>query len=89
MITELVTFKLPAAATREDVFEKFARTAEKWRQNPDLVRKYYLFDAMSGVAGGVYLWRTRADAIASSAAAIANASILTKCSHRSANPMTT
>jgi len=62
MIVELVTFKLPATTTREEVFEKFARTADTWRQNPDLVRKYYLFDAVNGVAGGVYLWRARADA---------------------------
>lgn len=48
--------------TREEVFEKFARTAETWRQNPDLVRKYYLFDAANGVAASVYLWRARADA---------------------------
>lgn len=60
MITELVTFKLPPGATREGVFANFEKTAEGWLKNPDLVRKYYLFDAVKGVAGGVYLWKERA-----------------------------
>jgi hypothetical protein len=33
-----------------------------WRENPDLIRKYYLFDAKSGVTGGVYLWKEKAHA---------------------------
>ena len=31
-------------------------------QNPDLIRKNYLFDAGKGVAGGVYLWTGKAHA---------------------------
>ena len=62
MTTELVTFKLPSDATRETVFEKFEKTAENWLRNADLVRKYYLFDPVTGVAGGVYLWKERAHA---------------------------
>ena len=62
MITELVTFKLPAGATRESVFANFEKTAEGWLKNPDLVRKYYLFDPVLSVAGGVYLWKERAHA---------------------------
>lgn len=57
MITEIVTIKLPDKATREDVFQKFEKTAAIWRDNPDLIRKYYLFDADKSVVGGVYLWK--------------------------------
>ncbi len=62
MITEIVTFKVRTGATREEVFSKYETTAPKWRANPDLVRKNYLFDAEAGIAGGVYLWRERAHA---------------------------
>jgi len=62
MITEIVTFKLPLGSTREDAFDAFEKTAPGWADNPDLIRKNYLFDAEQGVAGGVYLWRERAHA---------------------------
>ena len=62
MITEIVTFKLPAGTSREAVLSNYEKTAPGWAANPDLVRKYYVFDAERGVAGGVYLWRARADA---------------------------
>ena len=42
------------------MFAKFETTASKWKENPDLLRKNYLFDPVEGVAGGVYLWRERA-----------------------------
>lgn len=62
MITEIVTFKLPAGMTREKVQANFEKTAPVWGQNPDLLVKYYLYDEEKGVAGGVYLWREKADA---------------------------
>lgn len=62
MITEIVTFRLPEGATREEVFRNFETTAPTWQQNPDLIRKHYLYDAENGVAGGVYLWKARAHA---------------------------
>ena len=62
VITEIVTFKLPDGSTREDVFANFDKTAPVWRDNPELIRKCYLFDGESGVAGGVYLWKERAHA---------------------------
>jgi len=62
MITEIVTFKLPEGSKREDVLANFEMTASVWSQNPDLIRKNYLFDADDNVAGGVYLWRTKAHA---------------------------
>jgi hypothetical protein len=62
MITEIVTFKLPEGSTRAEAFANFEKTAPMWGDNPDLVRKYYLFDAEKGIAGGVYLWREKAHA---------------------------
>ena len=62
MITEIVTFKLPQGSKREDVLANFETTASVWGQNPDLIRKNYLFDAENNVAGGVYLWREKAHA---------------------------
>ena len=62
MITEVVTFKIPAGTTRAEHFENSARTALGWGENPDLIRKYYLLDLEKGIAGGVYLWKEKAHA---------------------------
>ena len=63
MITEIVTFKLPVGSKREDIFTAFDKTATIWSENPDLVRKNYLYDAEAGVAGGVYLCKEKAHAL--------------------------
>ena len=63
MITEIVTFKLPADSKREEVLAAFDKTAPVWGQNPDLIRKNYLYDAEAGIAGGVYLWKEKAHAL--------------------------
>jgi hypothetical protein len=57
MITEIIIFDLPEGMTREEVVANYRRSAPNWRSNPDLIRKNYLYDAESGKAGGVYLWR--------------------------------
>lgn len=62
MITEIVTFKLPVGISREEVVARFRASAPRWRDNPDLIRKNYLYDAATGTGGGVYLWRDRASA---------------------------
>lgn len=62
MITEIVTFDLPKGTTRAQAVTMFETSVPRWRANPALVRKYYLFDADTGVGGGVYLWPARADA---------------------------
>ena len=56
MITEIVTFPLPKDMTRAKVIALFETTVPRWKANPDLVRKYYLYDDDAGVGGGVYLW---------------------------------
>ena len=62
MITEIVIIKLPEGTTREETIASFEKTAPTWRENPDLIRKNYLFDAEKGIAGGVYLWKEMANA---------------------------
>lgn len=62
MITEIVTFALPAGISREEVVESFEDTAPRWKANPDLIRKNFIVDVERGTAGGVYLWKQRADA---------------------------
>jgi len=56
MITEVITFKLPKGMTRDQLVANFRQTAPKWHENPDLIRKNYLYDAANGLGGGVYLW---------------------------------
>jgi hypothetical protein len=62
MITAIVNFKLPADIDAKQAAELFKGSAPKYRGMKGLVRKYYLFDDKSRIGGGVYLWKTRADA---------------------------
>ncbi len=62
MITAIVNFKLPADIDARKAAELFKGSAPKYRGMKGLVRKYYLFDGKSRIGGGVYLWKTRADA---------------------------
>ena len=62
MITAIVEFKLPAPVTATQAKEIFLSTAPKYRDMPGLIRKYYVVSEDGAKAGGVYLWRTRADA---------------------------
>ena len=61
MITEIVTFKLPEGMTREQLVANFQQTAPMWHENPDLIRKNYLYDSVNRLGGGVYLWKTLDD----------------------------
>src|SRR5436305_11333879 len=60
MITAVVRFKLPADVTLASATELFKGSAPKYQNLPGLVRKYYLYG--EGMGGGVYLWKSRADA---------------------------
>ena len=62
MITALVQFRLPQPVSREQAREFFSASAPNYRDVPGLVRKYYLLSEDGTSAGGVYLWRSRADA---------------------------
>ena len=62
MITVIVQFRLPKPLSREKAKELFLSSAPKYRQVPGLVRKYYLLSEDGTASGGVYLFKTRADA---------------------------
>jgi hypothetical protein len=57
MISEVVTFKLRAGMTRAEVVAMYRKTSSIWRNNPDCIRKCYLFDGEKHLGGGAYLWK--------------------------------
>jgi hypothetical protein len=57
MITEVITFKLRAGMTREEVVAAYRKTAPIWRANADCIRKSYLYDGERHLGGGAYLWK--------------------------------
>lgn len=62
MITVIVEFKLPEPITRDQARETFLSTASKYQGMPGLVRKYYFLSQDGSKAGGIYLWKSKADA---------------------------
>ncbi len=62
MITEIVLFDLPAGITRDEMIAQFRDSIPRWQQNPDMIRKYMIFDLKAGKGGGVYLWNSVEDA---------------------------
>lgn len=62
MITTITTFQLPKPITPEEAKKIFLSTAPKYQGVPGLVRKCYILSQDGRTAGGVYLWKTRADA---------------------------
>jgi hypothetical protein len=64
MITAIVNFRLPPEIDAKKAADLFKGSAAKYRGLTGLVRKYYLFDEQNRIGGGVYLWKSRADAAA-------------------------
>ena len=62
MITAITTFQLPKPITREEARSIFLSTAPKYQGVTGLFRKCYVLSEDGRTAGGVYLWRSRADA---------------------------
>lgn len=62
MITAIATFRLPKRLTVEEARAIFQSTAPRYQAQPGLVRKYYVLSEDGMTAGGVYLWKSRADA---------------------------
>ena len=62
MITTLVQFRLQGPVTPAKAKELFAASAPRFQGVPGLVRKYYLLSDDGRTAGGVYLWKSRAEA---------------------------
>lgn len=62
MIVAIVTFRLARSWTLEQATATFASTAPKYLGKAGLVRKHYYLSESRDRAGGIYLWRTKADA---------------------------
>jgi hypothetical protein len=62
MIVSIVTFKLPQRWTVEEAAAVFRSTAPKYLGKPGLVRKHYYITESGDRAGGIYFWKSRADA---------------------------
>lgn len=62
MITTITTFVLPEALTLEQAKAIFKTTAPHYQTVAGLVRKSYILSEDGKTAGGIYLWRTRANA---------------------------
>ena len=62
MITVITTFRLPKPITREAARSLFLGTAPKYQGVAGLFRKCYILSMDGSTAGGIYLWKTRAQA---------------------------
>ena len=64
MITAIVEFQVPHPLSLEEASATFQSTAQKYLNMPGLVRKYYFRSEDGSKAGGIYLWKTKQDALA-------------------------
>lgn len=62
MIVSIVTFNLPKRWTVEEASKVFQSTAPKYLGKAGLVRKHYFVTEAGDRAGGIYLWKSKADA---------------------------
>ena len=61
MITAIVRYKLPASIDHDACLAHFAKIAPGFREAKGLLSKHFIWSER-GIAGGVYQWRSRADA---------------------------
>jgi hypothetical protein len=61
MITAIVQYRLPPSIDLKACAEHFREIAPGFRTVAGLIRKQFIY-AEDGWAGGVHLWKTRADA---------------------------
>ncbi len=62
MITAMVQFRTAEGTTLAQARALFESTAPRYLGAEGLIRKYYIFDEKTSVAGGCYLFRDRAAA---------------------------
>ena len=62
MITVITEFALPKPITREEARSIFLSTAPKYQDVTGLFRKCYVLSQDGNTVGGIYLWRSRAEA---------------------------
>jgi hypothetical protein len=63
VITEIVSFKIPADMSRDAVLEDARQTLDRWRGFPGLLRKTFLM-ADAGTCMGIYMWESKDHALA-------------------------
>ena len=62
MIVSIVTFKLPRRWSVEEAARVFKSTAPRYLGKAGLVRKHYYIAETGDRAGGIYFWKSKADA---------------------------
>ena len=62
MIVTIVTFRLPQKTTLAEITKTFQSTAPKYQGIPGLLQKNYFMSEDGSRAGGIYVWKSRADA---------------------------
>jgi succinyl-CoA synthetase beta subunit len=62
MLIAIVNFKLPRTMTLDEATAAFEQTAPKYLGMKGLVRKHYFLADGGNRAGGIYLWKSLADA---------------------------
>ena len=63
MITEFVLFDLPAGISRDEVVRGMREVAPRWRLQPALIRKTFVYDPDNSQSGAFYLWKNKAAAV--------------------------
>ncbi len=56
MILELVEFNTPKGWTRKQVAQDARHVIDKWRANPELLRKHFVLSLDGKTGAGVYIW---------------------------------
>ena len=62
MITSITRFQLPRGIPTEAVKKGFLEVAPKFKHPAGLLRKYFLITEDGKTGGGVYLWKSMAEA---------------------------
>lgn len=57
MVVEIVEFTLRPGTDLGGALALYRQSAADWAQCPDLIEKYYTFDQVKGLGGGVYVWK--------------------------------
>jgi hypothetical protein len=63
MITTIVSFPIPQDMDPDEFWEHLSDIAPHFQQAPGLYSKSFLLAEDGSRGGGVYLWRSRADAV--------------------------
>lgn len=62
MIVVINTIRLRSAITRDEARRIFLDTAPRYQGVAGLVRKHYVLSQDGNTVGGIYLWKSRAEA---------------------------